>query len=334
MKISVIYIIKSKVKPERFYIGSAVNFVSRKNGHISSFNKQEANKKLQRHVNKYGREDLNFEFLERVHNASELIQREQYYIDLYKPFFNVCPTAGSPLGTKRTNEQKAQMSKRLKGRVHSPESIKKMSESKKGYVHSEISKQKISISKKGVPLSEETRLNIIKSLTGRICKEETKIKLSIKSKQYRHTAETKKKMSDAWMNRVVSEETKIKNSIASKGRKHSEETKEKIRRANLGRKYPPITEETRRKLSLFQSNRPPRSAETCEKIRQSKLGKPFPKLTEEQKLKRQISLTGKKRSQEFKDNLSRLRKGVKRKPEDVAKSVQTKRINFLLKKSA
>lgn len=56
MKISGIYKIQSKVKPERIYIGSAVNIRHRRNQHFSSLSlNNHHNKKLQYHYNKYGK---------------------------------------------------------------------------------------------------------------------------------------------------------------------------------------------------------------------------------------------------------------------------------------
>ena len=107
MKISVIYIIKSKVQPEKFYIGSAVNFYQRIRNHKSDLvKKKHCSKHLQNHVNKYGIKDISFEILERVYDKNNLISREQYYLDLYKPIFNTCKIAGSPLGTKHSEETK------------------------------------------------------------------------------------------------------------------------------------------------------------------------------------------------------------------------------------
>ena len=56
-----IYKIQSKTKPERFYIGSAVDIKHRWWGHKSDLLKDEHHSsKLQRHVNKYGFDDLDF----------------------------------------------------------------------------------------------------------------------------------------------------------------------------------------------------------------------------------------------------------------------------------
>ena len=61
MNISGIYKIKSKVKPERIYIGSSVNIQERWRKHINYLkNNKHQSIKLQRHYNKYGKNDLVF----------------------------------------------------------------------------------------------------------------------------------------------------------------------------------------------------------------------------------------------------------------------------------
>jgi group I intron endonuclease len=106
MKVHGIYKIASKLKPERIYIGSAVNIFARWNQHLHYLRKgYHQNIKLQRHFNKYGELDLQFSILLGC-EKEDLIKIEQYFIDSYNPYFNLCRIAGSQLGTKRTDESK------------------------------------------------------------------------------------------------------------------------------------------------------------------------------------------------------------------------------------
>jgi group I intron endonuclease len=115
MIISGIYIIRSIIKPERIYIGSAVNFKKRKILHLHLLRKnRHANKKLQNHYNKYGEEDIIFSILA-GYDRDQLINAEQYFIDLYKPYFNLCQKAGSTIGRKMSEESKQKLSERKKG---------------------------------------------------------------------------------------------------------------------------------------------------------------------------------------------------------------------------
>jgi len=78
---------------------------------------------LQRAWNIYGEKSFVFEVIERVPNKSNLLKREQYYIDFYKSYnkrhgYNCNPTAGSQLGFKHSKESKLKMSKSHSGKKH------------------------------------------------------------------------------------------------------------------------------------------------------------------------------------------------------------------------
>jgi len=65
MKISGIYKIQSKIKPERIYIGSANNIGKRRTNHLHKLRYGIHHAiKLQNHYNKYGVNDLIFETIE------------------------------------------------------------------------------------------------------------------------------------------------------------------------------------------------------------------------------------------------------------------------------
>lgn len=103
------------LKSLKFYIGSAVNFKERKRIHLRDLN---ANKhhsiKLQRSWNKYGKDNFSFEILEILTDKNLLLVREQYWLDLLKPFgkqgFNVCKNAGNMLGFKHSIKTKKLLS--------------------------------------------------------------------------------------------------------------------------------------------------------------------------------------------------------------------------------
>ncbi len=106
----VIYKISSISHPDRIYVGSAINPRRRKRDHFRRLKvKCHPNNKLQNHSNKYGVDDLIFETLEEVKDVRILVEREQYYIDNLKPYFNLCLVAGSQLGMKRSDETKEKM---------------------------------------------------------------------------------------------------------------------------------------------------------------------------------------------------------------------------------
>jgi group I intron endonuclease len=104
----------------KFYIGSAASLRKRFTGHKHDLNNHvHDNEHLTRAYHKYGADKFTFECIEFV-ERSKLIEREQLFIDSMKACdpdigYNICPTAGSTQGMKRTQESKDKMS-RLHGR--------------------------------------------------------------------------------------------------------------------------------------------------------------------------------------------------------------------------
>lgn len=133
MKISGIYKIQSKIKPERIYIGSSINIHKRwiKHASVLKGNIHE-NIKLQNHYNKYGKEDFVFSVLLGC-EKEDLISTEQYFLDSYKPFFNIRIKADSCLGIRKSEEHKRKL--RLAWKFRKPmtdETKKRMSLAKIG----------------------------------------------------------------------------------------------------------------------------------------------------------------------------------------------------------
>lgn len=119
MKEAIIYkIVNSKNK--KIYIGSTTNFSRRKNQHFSSLKSNNHHSiALQRAYNKYGKECFCMEKIERFsYNVLEdILFKEQYYIDNFKPEYNIAKIAGSQLGLKRSEQAKLNMSNGQKGRL-------------------------------------------------------------------------------------------------------------------------------------------------------------------------------------------------------------------------
>jgi group I intron endonuclease len=99
--ISGIYCITSKLNNKK-YVGQSININNRWQQHLSELKaNKHCNNHLQNHFNKYLIDDLTFEILEEIVDLSLLTEREQFYLDLLKPEFNMCPAAGSSLGYKK-----------------------------------------------------------------------------------------------------------------------------------------------------------------------------------------------------------------------------------------
>lgn len=224
-----IYKIQSKIKQDRIYIGSAVNIKDRWRCHLKDLRKNNhRNSKLQNHYNKYGEADLIFIITELCF-PEFLTAREQFYINKFKPFFNICKIAGSSLGTKRSEEIKKKMGESKKGekhpfygKHHSEEVKKKMKEDRKGKKncmygkhHSEEARRKMSENHKGKHHSEEARRKMSESrkgekhfFYGKHLSEETRRKLS----------ELNKGKKGYWLGKKFSEEHKRKIGEANKKR--------------------------------------------------------------------------------------------------------------------
>jgi len=170
MTISGIYKIQSKRKPERIYIGSAANIHKRWIQHLSGLrHNRHGNKRLQNHFNKYGKADFVFSILIGC-DECDLIVTEQFYIDAYNPWFNICKTAGCTRGKKMSEEAKRKIGLASKGNKYSLG----LTPWNKGKAHSEITKQKLREtalkkgikppSQKGVKQSTETIAKRMKSM--------------------------------------------------------------------------------------------------------------------------------------------------------------------------
>jgi group I intron endonuclease len=205
-KISGIYKIESKIKPRRIYIGSTKNISQRWNDHLKRLrtNRHE-NRKLQNHYNKYRETDLQFSVLLGC-DKEDLIKIEQYFIDSYNPYFNICKKANSNLGIKRTEEhiRKWLESRRRNGSfIMSEEARRKISESLKGL-------------RKGIKLSEEHIKKLSESHKGQVAWNKGKVGV--------YSDETRRKISEA-----------LKGNKINLGKHHTDETKQKISKANMGR---------------------------------------------------------------------------------------------------
>lgn len=98
-----------QVSSGKVYIGSSKNMYARCHRHMSELrHRKHYNEFLQRTFDKYGEDDFKVKIVEKC-DESSLLEREQYYIDLYLCFdedkgFNLLKNAYSPIGIKRSSE--------------------------------------------------------------------------------------------------------------------------------------------------------------------------------------------------------------------------------------
>lgn len=106
-------------------------------------------------ISKYGLNNFTLEILEYC-SKNIAIEREQFYLDLLKPEYNILKKAGSRLGLKHSLLSKLKMSKSALGRFVSKETRLKLSESLKDRKLSESTREKI----KSYKHTEKAKLKI------------------------------------------------------------------------------------------------------------------------------------------------------------------------------
>lgn len=142
----------------KLYIGSAAGqsgFLGRWRVHKHKLNHNRHHSPiLQNAWKKYGQSFFIFEILEEC-EPNQCIEREQYYLDIEKPRYNICKVAGSQLGQRRSIESRHKMSIAHSGTKHHNYG-KRLSES---------TKKKISLANTGHIVTQETRKRIAKSVS-------------------------------------------------------------------------------------------------------------------------------------------------------------------------
>ena len=154
-------------KTQDKYIGSTVNFISRKSRHFTNLeNNQHENKHLQSAYNKYGKDNFRFNII-LFCDKNNLLLYEQNILDAWKPEYNICKIAGNCLGVKRSKEviEKKKLSR--SGYKPSEETRRKISETKKGNHLSEKHKKALSISHINYIMPESQKQKISESNKGK-----------------------------------------------------------------------------------------------------------------------------------------------------------------------
>lgn len=128
----------------KLYIGSSTMLRKRRNRHFDQLRHGKHHSiYLQRSYNRYGFDKIVFEILEIIEDQSILIQREQYYIDQFKPKYNMCKKAESTTGFKMSAKTRKKMSKSHTGLHRSFEHRKALSKALIGHVISIETRQKL-----------------------------------------------------------------------------------------------------------------------------------------------------------------------------------------------
>lgn len=212
------------------YVGSSSRSIEgRWNSHLDALRKgNHCNQYLQNAFNKYGEELLKFSVLEVVEIPEDCIIIEQKYIDSINPEYNICPTAGSSLGMKHTEEA----IQKMRDRIVSKETRQKM----RDRIVSEETRQKNRLAQLETHHTEETKQKMRLASTGKHHTEESKQKCRLVNLGRHHTEEARQnnRLAQLGTHHPHTEETKQKIRLARLGTHHTEESRQKNRLASLG----------------------------------------------------------------------------------------------------
>lgn len=186
-KVSGIYKILN-TNNNKSYIGSTINLYTRCNGHKSKLNRGiHHSPYLQNAYNKHSKQGFIFIILEEC-EPSDLLLREQYYLDTFNPEYNICKIAYSNIGRKVSDKGKANISKSKKGIKRSKEASLKCSNTLKAIGHKPnkeaLSKSRQICSKKVINLLTGEIYNSLKEAAERnnMCNKQLSNKLLGKRK--------------------------------------------------------------------------------------------------------------------------------------------------------
>lgn len=127
------------------YIGSAVNFSGRFLLYYSLAHISKSSMTICKALLKYGYSNFQLEILEYC-EANKAVEREQYYLDICNPEYNILKVAGSTLGYKHTEETLV----KFRGRTHSEKTRAMLSKSRLGVKLDEDARRRLSARLKGV----------------------------------------------------------------------------------------------------------------------------------------------------------------------------------------
>jgi group I intron endonuclease len=240
-----IYLIRHR-ESGNSYVGSSVNIPTRWKQHRYVLRRgNHPAKYLQNSWNKYGPDAFEFSVLEEVAGQSRLIEREQAYIDLWKPVYNVAQVAGSRFGVPQSDECKAKGSAFHSVYWKVAENIARRAAAiKAGYTeegreaHRRHSIETASHERLNTP---EARAKATAAMQGR-------------APAHLHTPEVRAKISVS-LRRYREEHPEVTVAFAewARGQSPSAETRELMRQAKLGK---PLTEEHRRKIGDANRGQP------------------------------------------------------------------------------
>lgn len=218
----------------KIYIGHSIRIKDekingrKKEGRISNHlrklrkNKHE-NDYLQRSFNKYGEENFEWKII-KCCKEEELLNQEQYYINIYQSANYNCGYNENPIASKppHTEESHKKSSESHKGHTPWNKGIKYTDEQKKNL-------QGINLGRKH---TEQTRRNMSKAQRGKKMTKEAVEKTRLKLIGHNVSQETREKLRQKNLGKKLSEDSKRKIVLKNTGRKHTLDTIKRIKEKN------------------------------------------------------------------------------------------------------
>lgn len=183
------------------YVGSSVNLSRRlaQYYNINILTKYRHNSRIHKGILKYGYSNFKLDILEYC-DRKDTINREQYYMDTFKPEYNILKFAGSNIGFVHSSETIEKIRMKKLGSKHTIETLANMM----GRTHSESTKSKI----RNILATEEVREKMVNAFLKRRgvkVSEETfvKMKSAQKNRDWVPRAGFKVEVSDLTTNLVT-----------------------------------------------------------------------------------------------------------------------------------
>lgn len=145
---------------DKLYVGSSTNLRTRFYKYYSIKNLSEKRTPIHNALLKYGYSNFSLVILEYINGNENPIKKEQYYLDLLKPEYNILETAGSSLGYKHSDETLKYFREK---RIITDETRENLSIAARERILPQEVRDKISEKRKGIKLSEATRAKISES---------------------------------------------------------------------------------------------------------------------------------------------------------------------------
>ena len=189
-----VYLIENQITGE-MYVGSTVaSFSQRWSIHRRRLSSGRGNRRLRAAWTQYGEEAFEFIVLETIEDASIVTEREQWWMDVLKPQYNIVPLAGRTTGYKHTEETKRQLSAVCLGRKLTDEHRTKIGLGLLG-------------KQRGKRVSDSAKQKIREARIRQGCPQPV---------GYKHSEQTRQKMRLAHVGREVTADRRAKQSVAIK----------------------------------------------------------------------------------------------------------------------